>query len=65
MADIPVNRTSQEELGPAKENKPDDRVQIVQGNTPVLTIQLLASINKNIIELGKKLDVLTGIAKGD
>jgi hypothetical protein len=39
------------------------KVQVIPGNIPVLTIQLLAQLNANMVELGKKLDELIGIAK--
>lgn len=55
-----VNQTKQEVLGP---QVPPGRVEIIQGNIPVLTIQLLAKINENIVELGKKLDAVIEEAK--
>ena len=63
---IPVNQTKETMIPPAQSEAPksdDNRIQIIQGNTPVITIQLLAQINKNIIELGKKLDAVIEAAK--
>jgi hypothetical protein len=62
MADIPVEKTKGATLHPAQE-KPDDRVQVNPGNTSVLTVQLLAAINRNLVELNKKLDVVIEAAK--
>lgn len=43
--------------------KPNDKVEIIQGNTSILTIQLLAQVNRNLVEMVKRLDELIGIAK--
>jgi len=63
----PVNQTKETMLGsgmaaPAPQPA-DDKVQIIQGNTSILTIQLLAQVNRNLVEVTKRLDELIGIAK--
>jgi hypothetical protein len=63
----PVLQTKETQLGsgmaaPSPVQEPG-KVQVIQGNIPVLTIQILAQINANIIELGKKLDAVIQAAK--
>ena len=59
----PVLQTKETQLPAPQAEAPKNQVQIIQGNTSVLTIQLLAQINTNIIELGKKLDAVIQEAK--
>jgi hypothetical protein len=62
----PVLQTRENQLPPASAApvQPDaGKVQVIQGNIPVLTVQILAQINANIIELGKKLDAVIQAAK--
>jgi hypothetical protein len=61
----PVLQTKENQLPPQAEPAPDGKVQVIQGNIPVLTIQLLAQINANIIALGKKLDAVIEAAKAE
>ena len=65
MAKNKILKPSSPAIQPQKEAEEPSSgmVQIVQGNTPVLTIQVLAQINKNIVELAKKMDELINIAK--
>jgi hypothetical protein len=59
-----INQTKGEVLKPAQQVTPPpttaapSKVEVIQGNIPVLTVQLLAQINTNLVELGKKLDRL-------
>lgn len=62
----PVLQTRENQLPPANAPTPGPdagKVQVIQGNIPVLTVQILAQINSNIIELGKKLDAVIEAAK--
>jgi hypothetical protein len=60
----PVLQTRETQLPPAQPAQPaDGQVQVIQGNIPVLTIQLLAQVNRNLVEVVKRLDELIGIAK--
>lgn len=58
-----INQTKEAMIPPAQEAPKDDKVQIIQGNTSILTIQLLAQVNRNLVEVTKRLDELIGIAK--
>lgn len=59
-----INQTKEAMIPPAQPEAPkDDKVQIIQGNTSILTIQLLAQVNRNLVEVTKRLDELIGIAK--
>jgi len=65
--DKSVSQTKETVLSPTEPSAPAEKpnqVQIIQGNTSVLTIQLLAQINTNIVEVGKKLDALLELANG-
>ena len=57
-----INQTKEAMIPPPEAPK-DDKVQIIQGNTSILTIQLLAQVNRNLVEVTKRLDELIGIAK--
>ena len=63
----PVLQTKETQLPPATAptgaGSDSNKVQVIQGNIPVLTIQILAQINSNLVEVGKKLDELINIAK--
>ena len=59
----PVLQTKETQLPPAAGAAEPGKVQVIQGNIPVLTIQILAQINSNLVEVGKKLDELVNIAK--
>ena len=56
-----INQTKEAMIPP--EAPKDDKVQIIQGNTSILTIQLLAQVNRNLVDVVKRLDELIGIAK--
>jgi hypothetical protein len=58
-----VYQTQGGTVPPQEAPKPADKVEIIQGNTPILTIQLLAQVNRNLVEVVKRLDDLIGIAK--
>jgi len=58
-----INQTKEAMIPPAQEAPKDDKVQIIQGNTSILTIQLLAQVNRNLVDVVKRLDELIGIAK--
>jgi len=58
----PVLQTKEVIMPPAEAPK-NDKVQIIPGNTSILTIQLLAQVNRNLVEVTKRLDELIGIAK--
>lgn len=58
---LPPNRVAGQ--APVQPTDNQGKVQVIQGNIPVLTIQILAQINQNIIELGKKLDAVIEAAK--
>ena len=59
----PVLQTKETQLPAPQAEAPKNQVQIIQGNTSVLTIQLLAQVNRNLVEVVKRLDELIGIAK--
>mgnify|MGYP001431396895 CR=1 FL=1 len=50
-------------VNPPLETPRPDKVEIIQGNTSILTIQLLAQVNRNLVDVVKRLDELIGIAK--
>jgi len=54
MADIPIEKTLEAEIGPAEKSGPTT-IQVNPGNVPIVTVQLLNDIS---IKLGKIIDIL-------